>query len=172
MTNSLVTYERQHKSNRAIIYVPFSSRGFPGRCAVVNVGRGDQRKYTYGYAPHYFLACTNSAALSSSSSSTDVHHTHRDLPDQTRHQRSAFDFSVSGKSLRENVTALRNGNVRVPPFPFYLQTINCYQQECRVCDHIIVILIQISHLQKHRIILSKLLGASHFHNKFTRVHVN
>lgn len=52
---------------------------------------GDQRKYTYGYAPHYFLPCTTSAAPSSSSTGS-LHYTHRDLPVQTRHQPSTSRY--------------------------------------------------------------------------------
>lgn len=114
---------------------PFSCRGFPGRSAVVNVGRWSEKVHVWLcvalFPALYYLGC-----------SLILIHRYTILIGIFL---SRLDISLRLLGIGEitypityaNVPALRNENARVPPFPFYLQTINCFQKDQSFSFHYI-----------------------------------
>lgn len=118
---------------------------------------GDQRKYTYGYAPHYFLPCTTSAAPSSSSIGIFL---------------SRLDISLRLLGIGEitfpityaNVPALRNATREFRLFLFISRLSIVFSRTNHFHFITFVPLVQEHPIRTN---LQNCLGASHFHT-FTR----
>lgn len=122
-----MTYKRQHKSKRAIICsfllqrLSWTERG--GECWPVI-------RESTRMAMRRTISCLVLPRLLPHPH-PPVHYTHRDLPVQTRHQPSTSRYRrnhIPNHNHTRERACVTKCNARVPPFPFYLQTINCFQE--------------------------------------------